>query len=71
MCAGLLQPVLSRQAPFTRWSPLCCCPCLPAVAGLSGEEQVAHLLKWPAIRDTFLIKQGGKVRTGGRRAGRC
>ncbi|PSC72418.1 ribonuclease III [Micractinium conductrix] len=32
------------------------------VAGLSGEEQVAHLLKWPAILYTFLIKQGGKWR---------
>ncbi|PSC67120.1 gamma-glutamyltranspeptidase 1-like [Micractinium conductrix] len=32
------------------------------VASLSGEEQVAQLLKWPAIRDTFLIKQGGKWR---------
>ena len=58
---------------LTCWSPLCCAcrPCLPSVASLSGEEQVAQLLKWPAIRDTFLIKQGGKVRYGGRRAGWC
>ena len=32
-----------------------------AVASLSGEQQLAALLKWPDIRDTFLIKEGSKV----------
>ncbi|EFN58126.1 hypothetical protein CHLNCDRAFT_141865 [Chlorella variabilis] len=32
------------------------------VASLSGENQTAALLQWPAIRDTFLKKDGGKWR---------
>ncbi|PRW56746.1 gamma-glutamyltranspeptidase 1-like [Chlorella sorokiniana] len=32
------------------------------VATLSGESQIAALSQWPAIRDTFLIRQGSKWR---------
>lgn len=32
------------------------------MASLSGEQQAARLLEWPAIRDTFFIRQGGKWR---------
>lgn len=33
-----------------------------AVAALSGENQTARLAEWPAVRDTFLIRERGKVR---------
>ena len=34
----------------------------PAVASLSGKAQSAALLKWPAIRDTFYLRQGAQWR---------
>ena len=34
---------------------------LYAVASLSGREQIAALLKWPNIRDVFLIRQHDEV----------
>lgn len=43
------------------FQPLPPAPCPHAVATLSGENQTAALLQWPAIRDTFLINQRGKV----------
>ena len=64
-CLLLRPPVAPAQSQSQLLQPFntaCAHLIVPAVATLSGENQTAALLQWPAVRDTFLIREGKKAR---------